>query len=170
MKSRQLVAEGSSTLATCGILYLKSVSWVNSIQFNSFILRHTSRGLSIKVYLNEVYVGMFHGAEPCTMRIDVFHILHNYSNIVNFRCNFQTYRGIYIWCKWMPISYSWRAHTSSYSACAFMTINGYTIQLADTENKLYYLHFYLNVNDSQIHVHGLFIYKQDLIKINHIYT
>ena len=34
---------------------------------------------------NEVYVGMFHGAEPCTMEIDVFHILHNYSNIVSFR-------------------------------------------------------------------------------------
>ena len=56
-----------------------------------------SRGLSIKVYLNEVYVGMFHGAEPCTMEIDVYHILHNYSNIVSFRCNFQTNRGIYIY-------------------------------------------------------------------------
>ena len=31
-----------------------------------------SRGLSIKVYLNEVYVGMFYGAEPCTMEIDVY--------------------------------------------------------------------------------------------------
>ena len=105
--------------------------------------------------VNEVYVGMFHGAEPCTMDIDVFHILHNYSNIVSLRCNFQTNRGIYIWCKWMPNSYSWRAHTSSYSACAFMNINGYTNQWADTENKLYYMHFYLNVNDS--HIHGMFI-------------
>ena len=35
-----------------------------------------SRGLSIKVYLNEVhvYVGMFHGADPCTMEIDVYFI------------------------------------------------------------------------------------------------
>ena len=56
-----------------------------------------SRGLSIKVYLNEVYVGMLHGTEPCTMETDVFHILHNYSNIVSFRCNFQTNRGIYIY-------------------------------------------------------------------------
>ena len=55
-----------------------------------------SRGLSIKVYLNEVHVGMFHGAAPCTMEIAVFHILHNYSNIVSFRCNIQTNRGIYI--------------------------------------------------------------------------
>ena len=33
-----------------------------------------------------------------------------------------------------------------------MNISGYTKQLADTENKLYYmhLHFYLNVNDSHI--------------------
>ena len=45
-------------------------------------------------------------------------------------------------CKWMSNSNSWRAHTSSYSACAFMNINGYTKQLADTENKLYYMHFY----------------------------
>ena len=38
---------------------------------------------------------------------------------------------------------------------AFMNINGYTKQLAVTENKLYYMHFYLNVNDS--HIHGMFI-------------
>ena len=48
-----------------------------------------------------------------------------------------------------------------------MNINGYTKQLTDTENKLYYMHFYLNVNDS--HIHGMFI-QQDLIKINRIYT
>ena len=36
-----------------------------------------------------------------------------------------------------------------------MNINGYTKQLADTEKKLYYMHFYLNVNDS--HIHGMFI-------------
>ena len=49
-----------------------------------------------------------------------------------------------------------------------MNINGYTKQFADTENKLYYMHFYLNVNDS--HIHGMFIQKQDLKKINRIYT
>ena len=110
---------------------------------------------------------MFHGAEPCTMEIDVFHILHNFSNIVSFRCNFQTNRGIYIWCKWMPNSYLWRAHTSSYSACAFMNINGYMKQLADTENKLYYMHFYLNVND--LHIHGMFIQIRFNKSKSHIY-
>ena len=107
--------------------YRMTLNWLNRLA--------ESRGLSIKVYLNEVYVDMFHAAEPCTMEIDVFHILHNYSNIVSFGCNFQTNRGIYIWCKWMPNSYSWRAHTSSYSAYAFMNINGYTKQLADTETN-----------------------------------
>ena len=29
-------------------------------------------------------LGMLHDAEPCTMAIDVFNILHNYSNIVSF--------------------------------------------------------------------------------------
>ena len=66
-----------------------TINWLNWLA--------ESRGLSIKVYLSEVYVGMFHGADPCTMEIDVFHILHNYSNIVSFRCNFQTNRGIYIY-------------------------------------------------------------------------
>ena len=102
---------------------------------------------------------MFHGAEPCTMEIDVFHILHNYSNIVSFRCNFQTNRGIYIYDVNECQTHIHDAHISSlapsYSACAFMNIIGYTKQLADTENKLYYMHFYLNVNDS--HIHGMFI-------------
>ena len=62
------------------------MNWLNQLA--------ESRGLSIKVYLNEVYAGMFHGAEPCTMEIDVFYIMPNYSNIVSFRCNFQTNRGI----------------------------------------------------------------------------
>ena len=63
-------------------------------------------------------------------------------------------------------SYSWRAHTS-YSACTFMNINGYTKQLADTENKLYYMHFYLNVNDS--HIHGIFIQTRFNKNKSHIY-
>ena len=48
-----------------------------------------------------------------------------------------------------------------------MNINGYTKQLADTENKLYYMHFYLNVNDS--HIHGMFIQTRFNKKKSHIY-
>ena len=67
----------------------------------------------------------------------------------------------------MQNSYSRRAHRSSYSACAFMNINGYTKQLADTENKLYYMHFYLNVNDS--HIHEMFIQTRFNKSKSHIY-
>ena len=161
------VARNESHRVTVRVFRLKL--FCNLLNETSCVVCHSlkSHGLSIKVYLDEVYVGMFHGAEPCTMEIDVFHILHNYSNIVSFRCNFQTNRRIYIWCKWMPNSYSWRAHTSSYSACAFMNINGYTKQLADTENKLYNMHFYLNVNDS--HIHGMFIQTRFNKNKSHIY-
>ena len=48
-----------------------------------------------------------------------------------------------------------------------MNINGYTKQLADTENKLYYMHFYLNVNDS--HIHGMFIQTRFNKTKSHIY-
>ena len=133
---------------------VKSVSWVTWSVNQSLpergICRYVSR-------CRAVYYG-----DTCRC-ISYF---DNYSNIVSFRCNFQTNRGIYIWCKWMPNSYLWRAHTS-YSACAFMNINGYTKQLADTENKLYYMHFYLNVNDS--HIHGMFIQTRFNKNKSHIY-
>ena len=48
-----------------------------------------------------------------------------------------------------------------------MNINGYAEQLADTENKLYYMHFYLNVNDS--HIHGMFIQTGFNKNKSHIY-
>ena len=110
---------------------------------------------------------MFHDAESCTGAIDVLNILHNYSNIVSFHRIFQKNKGKYIQCKLMQNSYSRRAHRYSYSACAFMNINGYTKQLADTENKLYYMHFYLNVNDS--HIHGMFIQTRFNKNKSHIY-
>ena len=111
---------------------------------------------------------MFHGAEPCTMEIDVFHILHNYSNIVSFRCNFQTKRGIYIWCKWKPNSYSWRAHTSSYSACAFMNENQRIHETISWYWKQIVLHALLfKCNDS--HIHGMFIQTRFNKKKSHIY-
>ena len=47
-----------------------------------------------------------------------------------------------------------------------MNINGHTKQLADTEKKLYYMHFYLNVNDS--HIHGMFIQTRFTKNKSHI--
>ena len=44
----------------------------------------------------EVYIGMFHDAKPCTMAIEVFDILHNYSNIVSFHRIFRKNKGKYI--------------------------------------------------------------------------
>ena len=67
---------------------------------NELNLSAESRGLSIKVgrctHLYEVYMGMFHDTDPCTMAIDVFNILHNYSNIVSFHRFFQKNKGKFI--------------------------------------------------------------------------
>ena len=122
-----------------------TVNWLNRLA--------ESRGLSIKVYLNEVYVGMFHGAESCTMEIfcttililSVFAVISKQIEEYIYDVNeCQTHiHDAHIHLHIQPV-HSWLS-----------TDTRNNNELADNENKLYYMHFYLNVNDS--HIHGMFI-------------
>ena len=60
-----------------------------------------------------------------------------------------------------------RTYIFIFSLCIHEHQGIYTKQLADTENKLYYMYFYLNVNDS--HIHGMFIQTRFNKNKSHIY-